>query len=240
MAFRDEFLKALHGEDSLYDAFVRLSEKALPTDADARYMYLRSPQGKFIARDEADVDVYVVRVAKRHIPKFRWLYDGLFKAYPEVFGKDIDLVVWGCGCGLDLLALYDRALEQKNPQLWTKVRSVTLVDASKAALERAKVIAEVLFPLAGSIQTVVCDLTRPLEIKRFVGLRPLTAYLPRIHLISNLLDLFDDVIPFATAVKERAARNVGRNLYFNDLVVAFSPEYRGGRVARNVAAFQRT
>lgn len=239
MAFKDDFLKALHGESSLYDAFVRLSEKALPADADVRYQYLRSPQGKFIARDEADVDVYVVRVAKRHIPKFRWLYDGLFKAYPEVFGKDIDLVVWGCGCGLDLLALYDRALEQKNPQLWTKIRSVTLVDASKAALERAKVIAEVLFPLAaGSIQTVACDLTQPQEIKRSVGLRPLTAYLPRIHLVSNLLDLFDDAVPFATAVKERAARNVGRNLYFNDLVVAFSPEYRGGRVARNVAAFQ--
>lgn len=238
MAFKDDFLKALYDGDSLYDAFVRLSRKNLPSDSDARYQYLCSPQGKYIARDEADVDVYVVKVAERHIPKFRWLYDNLFNAYSDVFAKDIDLVVWGCGCGLDLLALYDRALAQKNPQLWTKVRSVTLVDASKSALERAKQISEVLFPLAKNVQMVVCDLTKPQEVKRCVCLRSLTAYLPRIHLISNLLDLFEDAVPFATAIKESAARNIRPHIYFNDLVVAFSPEYRGGRVARNIEAFR--
>lgn len=238
MTFEEEFSKAARrGGDSLYEVFVRYSEKNLPADADSRYHFLRDYR-KYIARDEADVDVYVSRVAKKHIPKFRWLYDNLFNAYPEVFCKDIDLVIWGCGCGLDLVALYDRAMEQKNPQLWTKVRSVTLIDASKAALKRAKQIAEMLFPFADTVEAVVCDLTKQEEIERNVRLRPLTAFLPRIHLISNLLDLFDDVVPFAKAVKRCSERDICQKLYFNDLVVAFSPEYRGGRVAKNIAAFR--
>jgi len=47
MAFKDDFLKIVHGEpSSLYSGFVKLSREALPSDADDRYQYLRSPQGK--------------------------------------------------------------------------------------------------------------------------------------------------------------------------------------------------
>ena len=241
MAFREDFLKVVHGEPgSLYEAFVQLSKKSLPLDADARYQYLRSPQGKFIARDDADVDVYTVKVANRHVEKFKWLYDGLYNSYSDVFSKDIDVVVWGCGCGLDLLALYDRACAQENPQLWMKVRHVTLVDASSAALKRAEQIAQILFPLAENcVQTVQCDLTKPEQIAQRVCLRQLNAYVPRVHLVSNLLDLFDDAAPFARAVKERSARRIGGYSYFNELVVAFSPEYRGGKVSDNIATFRK-
>lgn len=238
MAFKDDFRKALHdGRASLYDSFLDIARKSLPADADARYQYLRSPNGRFVARDENDVNVYTVRVAARHSGKFKWLYDALFSEYRTVFSKDLDVVVWGCGCGLDLLALYDRAAVQKNPQLWVKVRHITLVDISNAALERAKLIAEILFPLA-EVVTVVCNLMEPDEIRKKVRPRHLTAYLPRVHLISNLLDLFEDVVPFANSVKNCSGRNIDGKLYFNELVVAFSPEYRGGRVARNVSAFR--
>ena len=68
MAFKDDFLKVLHGEpESLYEAFVQLSRKALPPDADARYLYLRSPQGKYIARDDAVVTAVVFDIALEQV-----------------------------------------------------------------------------------------------------------------------------------------------------------------------------
>ncbi len=246
MAFREDFIKVVNGEpQSLYDAFVELSERRLPSDAYERYQYLRSPQGKFVARDEADVDVYVTKVARRHLPKFKWLYKSLYQSYQEVFSKDIDLVVWGCGCGLDLLAFYDCAQEQKNPQLWTKVRHITLVDISAAALERARQIAKILFPLAvqEGIQEIECDLTDATKVKN-IKLRQLNPYLPRVHLISNLLDLFsaEQTRAIAKLVKECSSRKIcfeNRTYhYYNELLIAFSPEYRGGRVAQNMQAFR--
>ena len=121
MGFEEKFLKALSSDsESIYDSFVRISVDSLPKDVDDRYRYLYSDVGKFIARDEADVDVYVHRVARRHFPKFKWLYGNLFESQKEIFSKDLDIVIWGCGCGLDLLAFHDCAMIQKNPQLWEK------------------------------------------------------------------------------------------------------------------------
>lgn len=240
MAFEDEFRKVVQAEpDSLYDGFVGLCRKALHslsgTDVNNRYQDLRNH--KFIAQDERDVDVYVVKVAYKHIDKFKWLYRKLYERCWKDFSKDMDLVVWGCGCGLDLLALYDQAREQGNPQLWIKVRHVTLVDISAAALERAKQICSILFPCS-KIQGFNCDLADPDKIEDCVRLRQLTAYLPRVHLISNLLDLFDDVTPLAQAIKKVSRRVIGSYLYFNELIIAFSPEYRGGKVSENIKSFQ--
>ncbi len=186
------------------------------------------------------MDVYVTRVAGRHLPKFQWLYTSLFQEYNQVFTKELDLVIWGCGCGLDLLAFYDCAQREKNPQLWAKVRHVTLVDISDAALARARQIAEVLFPLA-KIEHKNCDLTEATEVER-IELRQLNPYLPRVHLISNLLDLFSEeqTREFARAVKKCSARHISSSEhdYYNELLIAFSPEYRGGNVARNMQVFR--
>ena len=241
MSFRDDVLKILRkGQGSLYGSIVALSRDRLPADAESRYMYLRSPEGRFIARDDADVDVYVSRVSSRHAPKFKWLYTNLFQTYPEVFSKDVDLVVWGCGCGLDLAAFYECAMEQKNPHLWTKVHHVTLIDASRAALQRAEELARVLFPLAiNDIDSVICDLSKPSEIAQRVHLRQLNAYLPRVHLISNYLDLVSDAETFARAVKNSSKRVISHWEYYHEIIVAFSPEYRSGRVARNMTDFRK-
>lgn len=233
--FSAAFRKSLSGNRPIYDAVLQIAMKNLPADVDTRYQWLRN--NGFVARDEADINVYVVKVASRHIPKFKWLYSNLFRTYPEVFSKDLDVVVWGSGCGLDLLALYDQAMAQDNPQLWLTVRHVMLVDISAEALHRAEAIAKELFPTA-TIVAVTCDLKDPDEIRRKVHLRSLSAYVTRLHLISNLLDLFDNVGPFAEAIKECAGRSYNRQLYFNEFVVAFSPEYRGGVVARNFAQFR--
>ena len=80
MDFKEEFSKALQSEsESVYDSFLKFSRNALPQDTQQRYEYLRSKEGRFIARDQADVDVYVDKVAQKHIPKFKWLYETLFK-----------------------------------------------------------------------------------------------------------------------------------------------------------------
>jgi hypothetical protein len=181
MDFKDRFLKALRDDtQSIYDSFVKISTDSLPKDADERYKYLYSDVGKFISRDESDVDVYVHKVARKHLPKFKWLYENLFKTQKEIFSKDLDIVIWGCGCGLDLLAFYDCAMAQKNPQLWTTVRHITLIDISDAALKRAETMAKILFPMA-SISVVKCDLSNVNEINRKVSLRRLIGFVSRIH-----------------------------------------------------------
>jgi hypothetical protein len=181
MDFKDRFLKALRDDtQSLYASFVKISTDSLPKDADERYKYLRSDVGKFISRDESDVDVYVHKVARKHLPKFKWLYENLFKTQKEIFSKDLDIVIWGCGCGLDLLAFYDCAMEQKNPQLWTTVRHITLIDISDAAIKRAETVAKILFPIA-SIAVIKCDLSNVDEIDRKVSLRRLIGFVSRIH-----------------------------------------------------------
>ena len=238
--FRDRFIKSIRdGDESLYDSFVKIAKQALPNDVDLRYQTLKNHG--YVAKDEADVDVYVVKVATRHIPKFKWLYDNLFTTYKEVFSKCLDVVVWGCGCGLDLLALYDRAMVQKNPQLWMTVRHITLIDISAPALERARTIASILFPIA-TIDVVSCDLRNPEDIKRTVSLRRLNVFAPRVHLISNLLDLFtqEEAKQFASTIKSCAGRNFDQHLYFNEFIIAFSPEYQGGRVAQNIKTFRDT
>ena len=239
----DNLFKALQTGESLYDSFLRTCRENLPANVDDRYSWLRS--NGFVARDEKDISVYVTKVATKHWPKFRWLYDNLFINYPKVFQGELDLVVWGCGCGLDLLALYDRAMQQENPQLWLSVRSVTLVDISDVALNMAEDIAELLFPAAqGRIVKCKCDLIGGARFN--VKIPPSFLYTTRLHLISNVLDLFSDsenVSKFTRRILQTVGRvyeTDGKQLsYYNDIWVAFSPEYgRYERVAENMAAFR--
>lgn len=223
--FSDKLLLAIQKDESVYDSFFRICREDLPNDADERYQWLRS--NGYVARDEADIDVYVAKVAARHKPKFRWLYDKLFEKFSNIFQGEIDLVVWGCGCGLDLLALYDRAMQQNNPQLWLTVRSVTLTDISAVALKRAKEIADVLFPMARSkINTFVCDFKDSSSIH--VEIPRSFIYTPRLHLVSNVIDLLsgDQLCQFAQMQRNTCVRSYYGKRFFNEMFVAFSPEYK--------------
>ncbi len=223
--FAARLFDAIQKNESVYDAFFDICIKELPADTDIRYQWLRN--NGYVARDEDDINVYVVKVAAKHKPKFKWLYDNLFDKFPQIFQNEIDLVVWGCGCGLDLLALYDRAMKQNNPQLWLTVRSITLLDKSESALQRAKEIAEMLFPLAkGKIVICMCDFTSQAQIKVRIPLSFL--YTPRIHLVSNLIDLLSEeqLTRFVQSQKRICARSMYGQCGFNDIFVTFSPEYR--------------
>lgn len=221
-SFQDRLFKAIQdGCESLYGEFVRICHENLPCDADVRYQWLRN--NGYVVRDDADIAVYVHKVAARHQPKFQWLYGNLFQQYPNVFQGELDLVVWGCGCGLDLLALYDRAMKQDNPQLWLTVRSVTLLDISETALSCAKEFAELLFPCArGRIVGHVCDFKDFDSAK--VEIPSSFIYTPRLHLISNVLDLLSQEQLAVFVAKQK--RCTARKSYFNEMFVAFSPEYR--------------
>ena len=223
--FVDRLFSAIQKGESVYESFFRICRECLPFDADTRYQWLKV--NGYIARDEADIRVYVARVAAKHRARFKWLYDNLFVRFPYVFQNEVDLVVWGCGCGLDLLALYDRAMQQDNPQLWLTLRSVTLIDKSKVALKWAKEIAEVLFPVTKSkIVTRVCDFKS--EERLQLQIPPSFVYTPRLHLVSNVIDLLsaDQLKLFANTQKDVCARTLHGKKWFNDMFVSFSPEYR--------------
>ena len=225
--FSDKLLEALQAEDDkpLYESFFQICCQQLPADTDERYQWLRS--NGYVARDEDDINVYVAKVARRHAPKFKWLYDNLFAQYQNVFQGEIDLVVWGCGCGLDLLALYDRAMQQNIPQLWLSVRSVTLLDISEVALDRARTIAEALFPCArGRITAGVCNFKEPESIK--VAVPKSFIYTPRLHLISNVVDLLshEQLGHFVDKIKAILSRPSGGRSFYNEMFVTFSPEYK--------------
>lgn len=64
-------------ESSLYDEFVNMSERRLPCDAKVRYLRLR--QSGFVMKYVSDIDAYTHFVARKHIPKFQWLYESLFR-----------------------------------------------------------------------------------------------------------------------------------------------------------------
>lgn len=217
--------------DSRYDAFVELSRGHLPSNISEVYDALKKRDYRM--KDDNDINVYVDRVASRHLKKFDWMFSSLFAAYQRQLQKDIDIVIWGCGCGLELLALYDQSIRQGNHQFWTVVNSITLIDISEPALKRAKEIAEVLFPLTRTISTHQCDLRDDCSIKNL----PLTVRYElstRLHILSNILDLIDKPSVFSGALKEICTAN-GE---CNEIFVAMSPGDPSGRVARKMQIFR--
>lgn len=228
-SFRERFHQAVlqaESSDSLYKAFVSLSIENLPRDTSGLYARLKS--NGYIAKTELDVDVYVKHVASKHAGKFSTLYKKLFEKFSGTFSDCVDIVVWGCGCGLDLLALYDQAMKQENPNFWMVVKSITLIDISPVALQRAAEMAEVLFPSAiGSIKTMPVDFKRE-DSLRGIELMKSLSVVPRIHLLSNVFDLFegDDFKRFTNKIKSASMREGGK---WNDIYVAFSPSYSNVR-----------
>lgn len=236
MDFKEDFAKIVReseSSDSLYNAFVELCSKSLPDNAYERYLRLKSRN--YIANDEIDVNVYVKNVANKHRPKFNILYSRLFEKYSNIFTDCVDLVVWGCGCGLDLLALYDQASKERNPNFWLAVKTITLVDISKAAIDRAEQIAEVLFPSC-RIKKNVANL-RDKDSLGNITLESSLVVVPRIHLFSNLLDIFSEteLDNFSEMVRSVSSR---KENVWNDVFIAFSPNIPNANVKQKMERFK--
>lgn len=208
---------------TFYTNVIQLAQKALPNEEEVKRRYERlRGEGHFVCEDENDVNVYISKVANKHIGKFRALYTHLFETYHDLFSHQVDLIVWGCGCGLDLIAFYETAMQTGTPETWVSVRTVTLIDLSTAALTRATECAEMLFPCA-EITVVSCDLQDTKSVDEIFELfKPRFLLTPRIHLFSNILDLLGN--RFCQRFWDKISTSNERG--YNEFIIAFSPLYR--------------
>ena len=166
--------------------------------------------------------------ACKHWPRAIWVARHLFKDYQHMLVGDIDLVLWGCGAGLELLAIYDQALQCDIPQIWTVVRSVTLIDCDREYSERAKEIAEVLFPMArGKIKSLVCDFNNAMDVSFLsadIQSQVTDRYTPRVHILSHSIIRNSDTIALSKAIKSAVVmRNKKGEPFFNEIFAASAP-----------------
>lgn len=226
----DGFNQKVWRPKSLYEsvmAYYQDGAKALGYEKiDDIYPTLRT--NGFRVTSEEEAITYVCKVGHLHKEKFKALY--LLDQNKELFESDITLVIWGCGVGLDLFAFHDAAMIQERPDLWVHVRHILLLDIEPWALNRAKESAEILFP-AAKIEARVIDLTSATLQEDLLKIELGDLHLtPRVHLISNVLDLLvqDTVLkPFCEAFKAFTIKNRRTN----DYVLMFSPKY--GDMLRN-------
>ncbi len=226
----DGFNQKVWRPKSLYEsvmAYYQDGAKALGYEKiDDIYPTLRT--NGFRVTSEEEAITYVCKVGHLHKEKFKALY--LLDQNKELFESDSTLVIWGCGVGLDLFAFHDAAMLQERPDLWVHVRHILLLDVEPWALNRAKESAEMLFP-AAKIEARVIDLTSATLQEDLLKIELGDLHLtPRVHLISNVLDLLvqDAVLkPFCEAFKVFTVNKRRAN----DYVLMFSPKY--GDMLRN-------
>lgn len=201
-------------EYPMYGGFVELMKQLSDEESDG-------------ARKQSLTAEYIK--AARHWPRARWVQAKFFKDYGQLLVGPVDLVLWGCGSGLDLLAFYDQALQCEIPQIWTTVQSVTLLDSNQDRVNRAREIAEVLFPLAsGRVVGRVCDFENPMEVSCLADLivrQSSHGLVPRIHILSESVPTVSNSGDFARQIKSLLSRktNTGE-VYFNDIFCASEPE----------------
>lgn len=220
-----EKIRELGDEALLYpvvcDAYAKNAEKLSREEQGQLYKRLRR-EGAYRVRNEAEAAVYVKKVSERHREKFSELYTSFFNEHASIFSGDLSLVVWGCGVGLDLLAFYDAAMQQKRPELWVRVQQIVLLDIEPWVLDRAQQYAKVLFPTAKVYKQVVDFKSAQLsEVLTQIEVGDV-ALIPRVHLISNVLDLVvSEREVFFKAFSDFAHKR-GK---VNEFLLMFSPVY---------------
>lgn len=249
--FKTRFYAVVQRQDDdfsrIYEDFVNLSKQnvreweAFGKDNRKTERYEKLKAHGYIAEAEIDVDVYTEFVANKHYHRFKKLYGNFFEQYGSYLMGGVNLVAWGCGCGLDLLAFYECAMRQKNKYyLWTMVHQVILVDISESALKRAKDVAEVLFPIA-SIETHRVNFkdVNPQKLLPQSNLSRPLIFEPTIHLCSNVVDLFSDAEAknLFEWIKECSARLYPTQkkswFLYNDIFLLFSPDYERRGLLQN-------
>lgn len=209
-----EFIDRSSDCDSPYQFIQNQANSYSCPDRDIRYAWLK--KNGYSARDMDDVNVYISKVATKHKEKFNWLFGELMKRRPDDFCGSVRLVCWGCGCGLELPALYEQSLKKEIHEFWMSVKKITLIDRSESHLLRAESIARVLFPDA-EIKIYQIDLIND-------AIPPLSESVscisPTIHLLPNLIDLFRN-----EGERHQVYGKIRKSLGRYTLLVAFSPDY---------------
>jgi hypothetical protein len=201
MSYQDE-LHRLKSEKRNFDSIRNLSFKRCPyisTEED-KALYDSIERGQKILETEEQVDKYMQAFGKKHYVKFVTLFD---KIPMNILNETFDLVDWGCGQGLGIIALADFCRKIPGRDIESKVRQITLIEPSRIALSRAIINARACFP--ESTVLPVHKKFEELSDSDFSGV----ATLPRIHIFSNVLDMdcFRDrdlLLKFADKVKKGA------------------------------------
>jgi hypothetical protein len=221
---------------SPYAALVQAANSHAEKDpSECKKRYERLKANEYRVEDWEDALAYVKHVAHIHKPRFRAWFEQSRSAFEHPFS----LVVWTCGCGLDLIALHDWLKERvmKDGRVfYDRITSITLIDVSVPALDLTEAIAEFLFPSI-PVRKIQCDLMGPDRVEKVKeGMIPSFPLVRRVHFLFNWLDLLK-TRETAESFARDFAKIVPRDQEnANEICLAFSPNY--STIEASIAAFQ--
>ena len=150
-------------------------------------------RGIDILDSEPQMTAYLFAYGKMHKAKLNYAFEHLPKTFFEI--PELNIIDYGCGQAVATMCYADFLRKQGCEQ---KIRRVTLIEPSEAALKRAALHVSVFFP---DVEIVTIN-------KGFDDLEPQDIVcdedVPTLHLLSNVLDLeCFSLITFKKMVKKR-------------------------------------
>ena len=179
-------------------------------------LYEALNRGIDILDSEPQMTAYLFAYSKMHKAKLNYAFEHLPETFFEI--PEINIIDYGCGQAVATMCYADFLRRQGYEQ---KIRRVTLIEPSEAALKRAALHVSVFFPDAEivTINKVFDDL----ETKDIVC----DEDVPTLHLLSNVLDLeCFSLITFKKLVKNR----IGSSNLFVCVGPYFGDKDRGKRM----------
>ena len=150
-------------------------------------------RGIDILDSEPQMTAYLFAYGKMHKAKLNYAFEHLPETFFEI--PEINIIDYGCGQAVATMCYADFLRKQGYEQ---KIRRVTLIEPSEAALKRAALHVSVFFPDA-EIVTINKEFD-DLETKDIIC----DEDVPTLHLLSNVLDLeCFSLITFKKLVKKR-------------------------------------
>ncbi|MFA7172303.1 MAG: ATP-binding domain-containing protein [Kiritimatiellia bacterium] len=191
-------------------------------------LYQSLDRGMHILETQEQVDKYVQAFGKKHYVKFKALFETIPK---KVFENYFDVVDWGCGAGLGVIALNDFCRNKLKREINSKVRNLILIEPSAVALQRAKLHGDILF----GESNIVCVQKRFEDLQKDDQLSSRNIPVPRLHIFSNVFDLvvFNDEhnwLKFISLIKEIFSKD--------EIFLCCSPSY--GQVKNVISRFAKT
>ena len=170
-------------------------------------LYEEIERGEKQLETEPELMYYLHAFGKMHKAKLNYAFEHLPETFFEI--PEINIIDYGCGQAVATMCYADFLWKQGYKQ---KIRRVTLIEPSEAALKRAALHVSVFFPDA-EIVTINKGFD-DLETKDIVC----DEDVPTLHLLSNVLDLeCFRLIAFKKLVKKRIGPS---NLFVLDHTMA--------------------
>ncbi|MBF0235559.1 MAG: AAA family ATPase, partial [Desulfamplus sp.] len=182
-SYREE---AFRLQEPNFESLLNLSKRRLKSMGHSgsnasEQLYDSLNRGTAILQQEKQVDKYMQAFGQKHYVKFKTLFENVPS---EIFDGFFDVVDWGCGMGLGIIALDDFCRKKLERRIESQVRQITLIEPSEVALERAGIHAELLFP-----ESLLTFIPKRFEDLIKNDFPPSALGVPRLHLFFNVLDM---------------------------------------------------